>query len=100
MNARAFYGLSLLIPLFVSDGADLKEEAERSLRNGVSFFYSINAHGGYVYHVLPDLSQRWGEGPKDADTVEVQPPGTPAVGRSFLQVYQTIGDPKALLAAK
>jgi hypothetical protein len=67
---------------------------------GVAFFQGINAHGGYVYHVTPDLKQRWGEGPKDADTIEVQPPGTPAVGASFLRVYRATGNAQALAGAR
>ena len=46
------------------------------------------------------MSLRWGEGPKDAETIEVQPPGTPAVGQSFLRAYQATGDKQALVAAK
>lgn len=78
----------------------LRALAEASLEKGVSFFQTINTHGGYVYHVTPDLSQRWGEGPKDAETIEVQPPGTPAVGQSFLQAYRVTGNNQALDAAK
>ncbi len=78
----------------------LAAEAETSLKKAVTYFYSINSHGGYVYFVTPDLSRRWGEGPKDAETIEVQPPGTPSVGQSFLRVYKTIGDENALQAAK
>jgi PelA/Pel-15E family pectate lyase len=50
--------------------------------------------------VTPDLSLRWGEGPKDEHTIEVQPPGTPAVGQSFLRAYKATGDQRALTAAK
>ena len=45
---------------------NLEEQAENSIRKAVTFFHSINTHGGYVYYVTPDLSRRWGEGPKDA----------------------------------
>lgn len=92
--------LAFLIPSAGIIGADLREQATTSLQQGVAFFHSLNAHGGYVYHVTPDLSLRWGEGPKDADTIEVQPPGTPAVGQSFLRAYQASGDPQALAAAR
>jgi hypothetical protein len=92
--------LALLLFTCCAFGADLKKEAEASLKKGVAFFYSINAHGGYVYHVTPDLSLRWGEGPKEEHTIEVQPPGTPAVGQSFLRAYRVTGDKQALKAAK
>jgi hypothetical protein len=66
----------------------LLSKAEDSLRRGVSFFYSINIHGGYVYYVTTDFSRRWGEVPIGANTIEVQSPGAPAVGQSFLAVYR------------
>ena len=100
MNLKSCFALSLAIPLAWASGDELRTQAEASLREGVAFFHSINSHGGYVYHVTPDVSLRWGEGPKDADTVEVQPPGTPAVGQSFLRAYQATGDKRALSAAK
>ena len=78
----------------------LTKKSETSLQKAVSYFYSLNSHGGYVYYVTPDLSLRWGEGPKDAETIEVQPPGTPAVGQSFLRIYKATGNKEALKAAK
>lgn len=78
----------------------LVEQAKEALKKGVEYFHSINIHGGYVYFVATDFSRRWGEGPTDADTIEVQPPGTPAVGQAFLKAYRTTGDKAALVAAK
>jgi hypothetical protein len=92
--------IAFLLFAFCASGADLRKQAEASLKKGVAFFNSINAHGGYVYNVTPDLSLRWGEGPKDENTIEVQPPGTPAVGKSFLRAYQVTGDEQALNSAK
>ena len=89
----------LLLPACLS-AQELRPRAEAALAKGVAFFQTINAHGGYVYAVTPDLSQRWGEGPKDADTIEVQPPGTPAVGQSYLRAYRATGNPQALAAAR
>lgn len=89
----------LLFPACVS-ADELRLRTEAALAKGVAFFQSINAHGGYVYAVTPDLSRRWGEGPKNADTIEVQPPGTPAVGQAFLRVYRVTGNPGALAAAR
>jgi hypothetical protein len=89
-----------LLAAVSSQAEDLREQVAASLEQGVAFFHTINSHGGYVYHVTPDLSQRWGEGPKDADTIEVQPPGTPAVGQSFLRAYQATGSKQALAAAR
>lgn len=100
MRFTAHFCLVLLLSPTGLTADDLRIQAEAALRNGVDFFQTINAHGGYVYHVTPDLSQRWGEGPKDANTIEVQPPGTPAVGQSFLRAYRTTGNPRALAAAQ
>jgi hypothetical protein len=99
MNIRLII-LSILLPSYWTIGVDLKEEAEASLQEGVAFFYSINVHGGYVYNVTRDLSLRWGEGSLGEDTIEVQPPGTPSVGQSFLRAYRATGDRRALAAAK
>lgn len=80
--------------------SDLHKQVEASLKKGVTFFQTVSTEGGYVYNVTPDLSKRWGEGPADAQTIEVQPPGTPAVGQSFLRIYKATGDTKALAAAQ
>ncbi|MBV6640093.1 MAG: hypothetical protein KI791_05230 [Cyclobacteriaceae bacterium] len=85
---------------FNDEASDLSKKAEEALKKGVSYFYSINSNGGYVYYVTPDQSLRWGESPADAQTIEVQPPGTPAVGLAFLKAHQVTGDKKALEAAK
>ncbi|MDI1250718.1 MAG: hypothetical protein PSV13_17785 [Lacunisphaera sp.] len=98
MKSARWFALLLLSACLSAD--ELRPQAEAALAKGVAFFQTINAHGGYVYAVTPDLSQRWGEGPKDADTIEVQPPGTPAVGQAYLRAYQATGNPQALAAAR
>ena len=75
-------------------------EAEKSLTQAIAFFHSINIEGGYVYHYTLDLKERWGEGKTDEKTIEVQPPGTPAVGMSFLQAYRVLKNPDFLQAAQ
>ena len=95
--------ISMLIGLQTASftqSTEFVQQAENSLQKAVQFFHSINSHGGYVYFVTPDLSRRWGESPKDAETIEVQPLGTPAVGQSFLKVYKLTGSKFALDAAK
>ncbi|MEQ8336521.1 MAG: pectate lyase [Cyclobacteriaceae bacterium] len=92
--------LTFALSLSTSSASDLSKKAETALKKGVSYFHSINSNGGYVYYVTPDLSLRWGESPADEQTIEVQPPGTPAVGLAFLKAYQVTGDSKALEAAK
>ncbi len=92
--------VSLLIPLSLAPAAELREQAEAALRRGAEHFAALNVQGGYGYFATPDLSQRWGESPLGADEVEVQPPGTPAVGQSFLRIYLATGDEAALANAQ
>lgn len=77
-----------------------RARVEASLKKGIEFFQTVNIHGGYVYYVTPDLKLHWGEGSTGVEVIEVQPPGTPAVGQSFLRAYVVSGDPLALKAAK
>lgn len=92
--------MMLVVPFcLTAQSKKLSNKAEKALEKGVAFFHTLNTHGGYVYYVTPDLSRRWGEGPKDEHTIEVQPPGTPAVGQSFLNAYKATGDKNALNAA-
>lgn len=92
--------IALLLPEYCAADLELRKQANASLRKSVAFFHSTNVHGGYGYHITPDLSQRWGETALDQEEIEVQPPGTPAVGQSFLRAYLATGDQKALEAAK
>ncbi|WP_347838412.1 pectate lyase [uncultured Draconibacterium sp.] len=92
--------IGLVLIAVCVNGSDLKKQASTSLEKGINFFYSININGGYLYHVTPDLKIRWGEGLKDENTIEVQPPGTPAVGQSFIRAYRVTKDKTALKAAK
>ena len=92
--------LLFLFPLVPAQSQSLEEEVADALGRAISFFHSINSHGGYVYYVTPDLQRRWGESPADPNTIEVQPPGTPAVGTAFLRAYRATRNPAALAAAK
>jgi hypothetical protein len=82
------------------DEVALTESVMKAVNQGIAFFYSINTHGGYVYYVTTDLKKRWGESRADEYTIEVQPPGTPAVGMTFLRANRIIGNPDHLKAAK
>src|SRR5680860_1335391 len=66
----------------------LAKEAGQSLEKGIAFIQTLAIEGGYVYHYTLDGKEKWGEGKTDDRTVEVQPPGTPAVGMSFLKAYR------------
>lgn len=80
--------------------ADLSAEVRTALQKGVAFFYAKAAsHGGYVYRYSADFSLREAEGIPDADTIWIQPPGTPAVGLAMLAAHQCSGDALALKAS-
>ncbi len=78
----------------------LYQDALKSIETGIQFFHSIAIRGGYVYYYTLDLKEKWGEGKTDDYTIEVQPPGTPAVGMAFLKAYQVTGNENFLEAAK
>lgn len=82
------------------DLSDLASEVEASLEKGITFMQSLAIEGGYVYHYSLDGKEKWGEGKTDDRTIEVQPPGTPAVGMSFLKAYQATKNEDFLKAAE
>ena len=77
-----------------------RAQTEAAIERGINYFHSLSNRGGYVYFVTPDLSRRWGERVLDENTIEVQPPGTPAVGMALLNAYKTTGSSIALNAAR
>jgi PelA/Pel-15E family pectate lyase len=93
-----FYGAASL--LAATANADLREDAVQSMKKGAEFYRSkMASHGGYVYYHSEDLKQRWGEGRATADTIFVQPPGTPTVGMAYLKAYEATQDQLYLDAA-
>jgi len=82
------------------DLSALATEAERSLEKGIAFIQTLAIEGGYVYHYSIDGKEKWGEGKTDDRTIEVQPPGTPAVGMSFLRAYRITKNRDFLIAAE
>ena len=77
-----------------------RAQAGAAIERGINYFHSLSNRGGYVYFLTPDLSRRWGEGVLDENTIEVQPPGTPAVGMALLNAYKATGSSSALNAAR
>jgi len=75
-------------------------KAEKSLEQAIEFMQTLAIEGGYVYHYTLDGKEKWGEGKTDDRTIEVQPPGTPAVGMSFLRAFRATGNKKFLSAAE
>ncbi|MDX1283774.1 MAG: pectate lyase [Draconibacterium sp.] len=78
----------------------LAKEVEKSLEKGIIYMQSLAIEGGYVYHYTLDGKEKWGEGKTDDRTIEVQPPGTPAVGMSFLRAYRATKNKDFLKAAE
>lgn len=80
---------------------NLREEAVKAMKTAATFYRTkVATHGGYVYYYSVDLTQRWGEGKADKDTLFVQPPGTPTVGMAYLKAYEATRDPFYLDAAR
>jgi len=82
------------------DYSKLAKQVRLSLDTGVAYMQSLAIEGGFVYHYSLDGKETWGEGKTDDRTIEVQPPGTPAVGLSFLRAYRITGNRDFLHAAE
>lgn len=79
----------------------LRKEAATALKRAAMFYRTkVATHGGYAYFYTVDLSQRWGEGAGTPTQVWIEPPGTPAVGRAYLEAYAATRDPFYLDAAR
>lgn len=76
----------------VADPA-LGDQAVATLKKAAAHYRDkVASHGGYAYYYSVDLTQRWGEGQVSADTIFVQPPGTPSVGMAYLDAFDATGD--------
>jgi hypothetical protein len=79
----------------------LSTRAAQSLRKAVGFFVDqVATEGGYLWRYSADLAKREGEGKATPTTVWVQPPGTPTVGSTLLQVFRDTQDAYYLDAAR
>lgn len=104
LRAIRFHVLFILLLLFnaaqpAEQNSSLKslcDSSRTALFKAARFFHSINIHGGYVYYYTLDMKGKWGEGRTDDQTIEVQPPGTPAVGMSFLTAFRVSGEKEFL----
>ncbi|HWA99054.1 MAG TPA: pectate lyase [Pirellulales bacterium] len=99
---RLFVVVALVSRAVAADTAhNVPAAARATLGRAIDFYHHRAAsHGGYVYYYSDDLSQRWGEGRASADTIFVQPPGTPSVGLAYLKAYEATGEQTALEAAR
>lgn len=73
----------------------------QALEKAVGFFRShAGFRGAYVYRCSSDFSCREGENEALAATGWVEPPGTPAVGRAYLEGWRLTGSQVCLEAAR
>src|SRR6476620_10480282 len=90
---------ALSIPSLALDATP--QDVTSALSKAVSFYHAkAAAHGGYVYRYSADFVLREAEGIPGADTIWIQPPGTPAVGMAMLDAYEATKDGKCLTAAE
>ena len=76
------------------------QDVSSAVTRAVAFYHAKAAtHGGYVYRYSADFTLREAEGIPGADTIWIQPPGTPAVGMAMLDAYEATKDEKCLAAA-
>jgi len=94
------FGLVMVHAQKQQDLSTLAKEVEHCLEKGIAFMQTLAIEGGYVYYYTLDGKEKWGEGKTDDRTIEVQPPGTPAVGMSFLRAYRVTGKKEFLKAAE
>lgn len=100
ISAVLCFGITGLKAQTKPDLPDLAAQAVQSLEKGIAYFQTLAIEGGYVYHYTLDGKEKWGEGKTDDRTIEVQPPGTPAVGMSFLKAFRATKNPVFLKAAE
>ena len=107
MKKLSFFGILVILSSFSiiqaqnkTEFADIAKDAEKSLEKAITYFQTLAIEGGYVYFYTLDGKEKWGEGKTDDRTIEVQPPGTPAVGMSFLRAYKATNNNDFLTAAE
>ncbi|MBU6302320.1 MAG: polysaccharide lyase [Verrucomicrobia bacterium] len=90
----------ILCSLTVAAAGPSPAEVKAALVKAVGFYHAkASIHGGYVYRYSGDFSLREAEGIPGPDTIWIQPPGTPAIGAAFLDVYEVTRTPACLAAA-
>ena len=88
------------VPLDADDA--VRKQAADSLRRATRSTSATKYRltGGYLWRYSEDLTRREGEGVASADTVWVQPPGTPSIGEVYLDAFEVTGDQIYLDAAR
>lgn len=106
---RAFAALFLVVltsaPAFAAadDAVPLSpEEAREGILRAAEAFSALSYNGGYPFLISGDLKTRYNAGhgtlkPHPDETyITIEPPATPAVGRSILRAYRATGDERLL----
>lgn len=93
--------LACILTTVHAEDTELRRDASDALRKACQFFAEeVSTEGGFLWRYSEDLQTREGEGRADAQTVWVQPPGTPSVGLAFLDAYKATDNPYYLELAK
>lgn len=97
-----FSSLLLALSALHSSAAEteLPARTRAALEKATSYWRSIATEGGYLWRYSLDLKQRAGEVGATATQIWVQPPGTPAMGMTFLRAYDATKDARYLDAAR
>jgi hypothetical protein len=92
---------SFIINITSAQTKKLTVQAKESMLKATRFMVEeVSYNGGYVWYYLPDFSRRWGEMEACKTMIWVQNPGTVTMGDSFLDAYETTGNPYYYEAAK
>lgn len=101
MRIKTASFLCVLCTLIPWGRADTAADALAAAKKAVRFLTEeVSTEGGYLWRYSADLAFREGEGVVTTQTVWTQPPGTPTVGESFLDLYDATGDEQFLAAAR
>ena len=95
-----FFSLKQIDAQNKKEYSKLAKEAEKSLEEGIAFMQTLAIEGGYVHYYSLDGKEKWGEGKTDDHTIEIEAPGTPAIGMSFLRAWKVTGNKDFLKAAE
>ncbi len=90
-----------LAPALLSAAEPTRAEVHAALTQAARFFHQqVASGGGYVWRYSSDLQYRQGEAVASRTMIWVQPPGTPAVGATFLDAFEATGDDEFLSPAR
>jgi hypothetical protein len=88
--------------IFAQSGKTLKKDQLLAAMKKASAYMAneVSCHGGYLWYYTEDLSERFGEIPARESQIWLQGQGTPAMGHTFLDLYEATGDENYLDYAK